>query len=144
MRALDRFARLDPTDRRLLFEAVWLLGRVRAALVLRPFRRVREDFAPVAAAHLVESAVAPDQIATAVRRASRVIPAATCLPQALAARVMLARRGQASELRIGVARDAQGALQAHAWVEVEGRVIIGALPDLDRYQRMPHLPGDAA
>lgn len=42
---------------------------------------------------------------------------ALCLPRALAVHAMLRRRGIASRICIGVARE-QSALTAHAWVEV--------------------------
>jgi hypothetical protein len=47
-----------------------------------------------------------------------------CLPRAVAAHAMLRRRGIASRLCLGVARD-QGALAAHAWVEVGTNRIVG-------------------
>ncbi len=43
--------------------------------------------------------------------------AAQCLPRALAAHAMLRRRGIASKICLGVARD-NGAIAAHAWVEI--------------------------
>jgi len=49
---------------------------------------------------------------------------ALCLPRALATHAMLRRRGIASRLCIGVARQDQ-ALVAHAWVEIgEGDVVV--------------------
>ena len=50
---------------------------------------------------------------------------AGCLPRALAAQAMLRRRGIASRLCLGVAREA-GGIGAHAWVEVGDNKIIGA------------------
>ena len=47
---------------------------------------------------------------------------ALCLPRALAAHAMLRRRGIASRLCLGVARNGSG-LAAHAWVEVGKRKI---------------------
>ena len=44
---------------------------------------------------------------------------------ALAAQAMLRRRDIASRLCLGVARD-EGALSAHAWIEVGQDVIVGA------------------
>jgi hypothetical protein len=79
-----------------------------------------------------------DRIAWAVRVVSRRVPGATCLTQALAAQALLARAGRPSHLQIGVRRDEQGAFRAHAWVEAEGRVIIGG-GGLDRYTPLPHL-----
>ena len=49
---------------------------------------------------------------------------ALCLPQALAAHAMLRRRGLASQLCLGVARE-NGLLTAHAWVEVGHNKIVG-------------------
>lgn len=49
---------------------------------------------------------------------------AKCLPRALAAQAMLRRRGIASKLCVGLARDG-GILLAHAWVEIGRAVIIG-------------------
>lgn len=64
---------------------------------------------------------------------------ALCLPRALAAHVMLHRRGIASRLCLGVARDDQG-LAAHAWVEVGGREIIPN-PDAGRFRRLAEFGG---
>jgi len=49
---------------------------------------------------------------------------ALCLPRALAAQAMLRRRGIASRLCLGVARDCH-ALSAHAWVEIGDDKIVG-------------------
>jgi hypothetical protein len=49
---------------------------------------------------------------------------APCLPRALAAHAMLRRRGIASRLCLGVARD-RGALNAHAWIEIGNDKIVG-------------------
>lgn len=70
------------------------------------------------------SATAQD-VAWAVRSASRVVPGATCLTQALAAKLVLSRRGYASRLRIGVARGPARQLRAHAWLEANGFVVVG-------------------
>jgi hypothetical protein len=48
-----------------------------------------------------------------------------CLPRALAAHAMLRRRGIASRLCLGAARR-DGAVAAHAWVEVDGEKVVGA------------------
>jgi transglutaminase superfamily protein len=49
---------------------------------------------------------------------------ALCLPRALAAHAMLRRRGIASRLCLGVARDGSE-LAAHAWVEIGENKIVG-------------------
>jgi hypothetical protein len=73
------------------------------------------------------------KVASSIRRASRYVPAASCLTQAMAAQILLARRGQISTLSIGVTKGDGGELKAHAWVESKGRVIIGRREDLRNY-----------
>ena len=66
------------------------------------------------------------QIVRAVRAvARRFLGDKPCLPQALAVKYLLARAGKASDLRIGVIKNAENNLDAHAWLEVDGDVIIG-------------------
>ena len=66
----------------------------------------------------------------AVRRAvdvaARNVPwNAVCLPQAMASKAMLARRGQGSALHIGAAMGDGGGLMAHAWLVAGGEIVIG-------------------
>jgi hypothetical protein len=49
---------------------------------------------------------------------------ALCLPRALAAHAMLRRRGIASRLCLGVARN-DNDIAAHAWIEVGERKLVG-------------------
>jgi hypothetical protein len=69
----------------------------------------------------------PGPIADAVRRASRWVPRASCLVQALSAQALLALAGSPGTIVLGVARSGD-ALAAHAWVEHSGRVVIGEGP----------------
>jgi len=60
-----------------------------------------------------------------VRGWARRVPwRALCFETALALRMMLARRGTASTLHYGIARE-EG-LKAHVWLSVDGEVVIGA------------------
>ena len=68
---------------------------------------------------------ARERIAWAVAVASEYVPNATCLTQALAALVLLQREGYGTCLRIGVARSAEGQFEAHAWLERDGRILVG-------------------
>lgn len=64
---------------------------------------------------------------------------ALCLPRALAAHAMLRRRGIASRLCLGVAREA-GDLAAHAWVEVGKDKIVGG-NEADGFTRLAEFGG---
>jgi hypothetical protein len=72
-----------------------------------------------------EGGATVQDVAWAVHRVSRMVPGATCLTQALAAHLLLARRGYQSRLRIGVAREPGARLRAHAWLESDGIVVLG-------------------
>jgi hypothetical protein len=68
----------------------------------------------------------PAEVAAAVLEASRLLPGtSSCLAQALAARTLLRRQGLPCEIRIGVNRTSHGGIEAHAWIESEGQVILG-------------------
>ena len=71
----------------------------------------------------------PLRIVWAVRHVSRLVPMATCLTQALAAQTMLARSGVASTLTLGVDPERKARFEAHAWLEMEGRAVLGGTDD---------------
>jgi hypothetical protein len=143
MRRLANLLRRTPYQRSLLLSALGWVVFVRAALWCLPYGSVRR----LTSATVAPSPVPPPplggrdpvvgSVTSAVRSASRYVPRATCLTQALFAERMLARRGRAATLRIGVVRGATGALEAHAWLEHEGRVIIGDDGQLRRFALMP-------
>ena len=114
------------------------------ALWLLPFRAVRYFIARFARQpdFRRKQHVSTERVTWAVKTASSYAPLANCLPQALVTCVMLARRGHLAKLRIGVTRSTGGLFQAHAWVESEGRVVIGGARDLACYAQLPLGKGD--
>jgi hypothetical protein len=116
----------------------------RLGLWCLPYRFLRRA-AEVPCRQRNASAPAPQQIAQQVSQVARLIPAATCLTQALATTVLMRRAGMAPQLRIGAARDEQGQFKAHAWVEYQGRIVIGDIPGLASFARLQQVqPGAAA
>ncbi|WP_404787085.1 lasso peptide biosynthesis B2 protein [Altericista sp. CCNU0014] len=65
---------------------------------------------------------------------------AKCLTRALTVKVLLDRWNCPSDFKIGVIKNSADRLEAHAWIEMQGQVIIGQLSNLDRYTPMPPLP----
>lgn len=107
------------------------LAWVRVALPALGFRRVHARLARLADGPIDPIAGAPgparnpvvDATARAVDRAARCGPRQpSCLPRALTLWWLLRRQGIAAELRIGARRVADR-LEAHAWVECDGRVL---------------------
>jgi hypothetical protein len=122
-----------------------LVALFRVALWLVPFARVRAMANLIAGGLRTGAPGAADfagRAARAVEFASRFVPRATCLPRALATLVLLRARSVPARLRIGVARDESGTLDGHAWVESDGRVVIGKLPNLRGYTVLGSGVGD--
>jgi hypothetical protein len=65
-----------------------------------------------------------EEICRAVDIAGLFVPGTKCLVRAHVGCTMLNRFGYASEIRIGVSKKSSD-LAAHAWVECEGRVVMG-------------------
>jgi hypothetical protein len=86
---------------------------------------------------LKAGAIDIDKIIWAVAVATRYVPVATCLTQALVGQVLLKQHCAPALLRIGVMKNQRGALQAHACVESQGQVVIGNVPDLSLFTELP-------
>jgi len=122
MRIVRRFVAYSALERRLVVQAWFVLIAVRVLLSVVPYRWIEAWLLkPPAAA---PGAAAPADIARAVTRASRLVPAATCLTQALAGAFLIRRAGRDAVLHFGVAKDDDG-FKAHAWLESDGGILIG-------------------
>jgi hypothetical protein len=127
VRRIPRFLAMPASERWLLLRCVAIVAVIRVALWIAPFRVllrvVDRGSRPVRGARSADEAA---HIAEGVEIAGRLIPDATCLTQALAALLLMRRRGLDAELRLGVRRDGAGSVEAHAWIESAGRVLVGA------------------
>lgn len=136
-RRLRRFAQVDNRRRALLLEAVAWLLLARLALIFIPFPRLARHLGKFVTPTVARSLQATSQrsddharlaeeVGWAVTRAARHVPfKAVCLPQAMAARVMLKRRGVGSVLHFGAARGEKKPLDAHAWLDAAGVEVTG-------------------
>jgi hypothetical protein len=114
-------------QRKLRREALFLIPLAALAVNLLPANRILAWSAkPPRVIRRFADPELPDQVAPAVQaRPAWFNLAAPCLPTALVAQFMLRRRGVASKLCLGVRRDAS-ALAAHAWLEIDRKVVFGA------------------
>jgi hypothetical protein len=144
-------AALPAPVRRLVFVAFALVIATRVALWILPSRVIIRIARGIPAPDRVSYAgrIGARRIAWAVENVSRYVPRATCLTQALAGQMLLARHGHLARLCLGVARDESGRFRAHAWLESDGRIVIGAagvseltrLPDLSTASRESNATG---
>ena len=103
MNPLRKFFRLPRSERWLLVKTALLLGAIRIGLRLFPFQILKQLLDSASKSHAANQFSA-DRIAWAVTAASRyVLGDKPCLTQALAAQLLLKRRGYPASLRIGVA-----------------------------------------
>ena len=132
-----KFAILSRSERRLVIDAACAVALARLGLWTLPLATVRRI---AAGRGRPRASLSPrpdeERISWAVTTAGRVIPGGTnCLVKALAAQAMLARFGYRTQLRFGAGKTRCGEFEAHAWLESEGRIVIGQF-DLGRYAAM--------
>jgi hypothetical protein len=145
MKRLSRFLGLSTTERWFLIKVALLLEAIKLTMWLLPFRVLRRlvDWAASVPVGVRRSdRFSAESIGRAVQTASRHVPSEkTCLVQALATQVLLVRRDHPAILHIGVLKANGGTFQAHAWVECEGKVVIGGY-ELERYTPLTTLEGN--
>lgn len=138
---LHKFLQLRDDDRRLLLHSLILMSAIRLGLWLTSFRTLVQILSKISkpAKTPIESAYHPDQysidqIVWAIEMSSQYMPGGVkCLARALTMQVLMRKWGYVPVLHIGVASDGDNTLEAHAWIEHEGNIAIGELPDLGRY-----------
>ena len=141
MRTLTKFFSRSSAERRSLVEAFMLVLFVRIGLTWFPFRRLLGWLQRIGVVFrwIERQWFQADQLVRAVAATSKRIPRGdTCLVQALVAHTMLRHHGFDPSLAIGVTKEPDGSLRAHAWVELDGKVVIGEA-DLDTFQRLPSI-----
>ena len=133
-RMISRLHRFSWPERMLALEAFGTLACVRLILAMLPFAVAMRQFRLHPSSSQPEihkdaaypAGTVPDAVRDAVRRAGKIAPfRAVCLQQAIAASLMLRRRGLPAQVYFGVARDGKTALEAHAWSICDGVVVTG-------------------
>lgn len=149
---LNRLSQVGSREHLLLAEATMHLLSARIALAAVPFARLARrmgGFIPPHEARATASLATPspvhqalaEEIGWAVTRAAQHLPFdAVCLPQAMAARAMLRRRGIACIMHFGTARGESVGLAAHAWVDA-GPVEVTGYPVEDGFTEIACLAG---
>ena len=136
MRRISKFLNLSSTEQRLLIKTWIVLGLIRLGMALLPFSTLRKllyRFRSILGRS--EKEFSEDRLVWSVGVVSRYIPKATCLAQAITTQFLLQQAGHQAYLHIGVAEVEKGGLKAHAWVESQGKVLIGGI-DSNQYTHL--------
>ena len=141
--ALRKFLRLPSKNRRMLVTALFVVALIRLGLKALPFQKLLvllnrlaerprgwKDPDPLYERRVLWA------VSAAARRLLRNNP---CLTQAMAVQLLFRRNGLPAELHVGVAKDEQGLLKAHAWVESNDEVVIGGAASPFEYRAFPSL-----
>ncbi len=124
-----RLRRLTPAKLQVLALALAVLSLVRLALWVVPFGLLRRALARVRKRPArAGDSVPREWISRAVEFTAHWVPYASCLSKALAGYVLLRRFGYDGVLHLGVTGGEAERFRAHAWLECDGRVIIGGGP----------------
>ncbi|UOR14302.1 lasso peptide biosynthesis B2 protein [Qipengyuania aquimaris] len=127
MSKLRTFFALDSADKFASLEAMVLVLYAKLLIGKVPPRRWRSRFGAVARSSDKSGDLETvRRVRLAIMRALNNVPGApNCLPQALAGRWMLERRGIASSLFLGTQRDDTGKARFHAWLKVGDEWVTG-------------------
>jgi hypothetical protein len=144
MKRRHKLRLLSWQQRRVILYACFLLNAVRLALWLLPFGTIRRQLKTVLSVwichkvdHKTVNSVSVNFIVWTVAVAGRYAPGgAKCLARALTTQLLLNRYGYPHQLHIGVAKNATQVLEAHAWIEYEGQVVVGGLSSLERFKSL--------
>lgn len=122
-----RFVQAPSRDRRALLRAFIELTVVRCQLAAMPYARVHA-LALASLAGAVSSGEEAERAAWAVEALGRHLPIfSNCLVRSLAAVRLLRRLGHEPRLCFGAARSGTAPLDAHAWVTLGDRIIVGEI-----------------
>jgi hypothetical protein len=140
------FLALHGKERKIYLEAFSLLVIIRMGMWVIPYNTLQRNLnrlfpVPLNAGRpqSPEVILSARKLSRRVREVSGFVPEATCLAQALTLQALLSGEDIHSDLAIGVTRgDEAGGIAAHAWLEVEGTVIIGG-EERERFTRLKML-----
>jgi hypothetical protein len=114
---------------------------IRIALWVMPSRviiRFASRLPEVRRVQLENGNTSASTIVWAVDAIARRMTCASCLTQALSAKLLLAWFGHRSKLCLGVAHTDDGSFRAHAWLEREGHPVLGGA-GIHSMVRLPEL-----
>lgn len=142
MSRVQTFIKLPTGDQFRVLLAATLLVLLPTALRLGTFVHVRRVtlWSGQQARRIITCDTRYARVVSAVRAADRHLPGSRkCLARSLVAEALLRAYGHVPNHRIGVAKDDNGEIAAHSWLELDGDVILGDLDDLARFDPLPSL-----
>ncbi|MCU0907232.1 MAG: lasso peptide biosynthesis B2 protein [Rhodobacteraceae bacterium] len=115
---------------------------VRIGLWVTRYQRLRRLLVRPCPAHTgPEHVYTVSRVTTVVARVARLVPDGSCLTQTIACQAILSWKGVPSTIAIGVRKDTAQALQAHAWLVWNDRVVLqGTAESVQAFSKILDLP----
>ncbi|MEN6553066.1 MAG: lasso peptide biosynthesis B2 protein [Methanobacterium sp.] len=123
------FMKLSSREKHLALQSLFWVLRVRLMIWIFPFPQVQKRVQKMASSASRKDSK-PDHVFSIHRIrfmimvASRYVPRATCLVQALAGYIVFSKYGYSTQIKIGVLNE-DGVFEAHAWLERGDKVVLG-------------------
>lgn len=134
-----KFFHLSGPEKFIFCRAVYLLLYYRLALPRKHFQTLIDRLSNSGSGEDMQASplIPAETLIGLLAAACRVVPFSTCLSRSMAGQRLLMQYGYFPRLHIGVARENSRKLEAHAWLSLNGKVVLGNVPDLERYRELP-------
>ncbi len=136
MGSLIKFLQLPFSKQHLFGEAVLILTATRIILKLLPYKVLRRVlFQPDRFDVFRHQKGTQDDFIWAINKAGKyTLRENSCLALASAGNALLRLHGFPARMRLGFQKSENGEIEAHAWVEINGEVVIGGTDrDIEHY-----------
>jgi len=126
MRVISSFIDLPVRDKLVAIESLLWVIWIRILLWILPFPSVQRRVQKMVreSGPRDEDSISMPRLRAMILVASRFVPRATCLVQALAGYIMFSKYGYNTSIKIGVLAE-NGEFEAHAWLEQDEKVVLG-------------------
>ena len=126
MGVISNFIKLPFRDKLVAIESLFWVIRIRMTLWLFSFPSVQRKVQKKASKYnpTTEHLISMVRLRIMITVASRYVPRATCLVQALTGYILFSKYGYQPSIKIGVLTE-NGEFEAHAWLEDDNRVVLG-------------------
>ena len=138
LKLIAKFYQLPLEDKFLILQTIYWLIKIKANLKLFGIQKTYKQINKNLNLHRknINNSYSVQKVVWAIDSVTKNIINATCLIKALSGFVILKRNGHNPKVEIGVKKK-QDKLEAHAWLVLNNKVILGHINDISEYKKMP-------
>lgn len=127
MSAIVSFIKLPTQEKWVAIDSFFWVITMRLMIWILPFHSLQKRVQKIVSNYSYSksnSLISMKLIKIMIIVASRYVPRATCLVQAMAGYILFSKYGYTTSIKIGVLAE-EGEFEAHAWLEKENCVVLG-------------------